>query len=151
MSDDVRVARPADLPALLQLAGAFYAEGGFSTPPHQLRANLGVMLDSRSVRVAVVQPRTSRPIGFAITTTTFGLENGLVAELQDLYVAFQHRGRRLGERLIADSAEWAHARGATQLEVVLAPNGRNIQRLAAYYSRCGFIDEHRRLITRPLS
>jgi aminoglycoside 6'-N-acetyltransferase I len=151
MTDIVRPARLEDLPALVELAGAFYAEDGFTTPREQLTANLIVLLDSDTSRVAVADHTTAGLIGFAITTTTFGLENGLIAELEDLYVDPEHRGGGLGDRLIGDSADWAHGRGATQLELVVAPNGRDVQRLHAYYLRRGFIDEQRRLISLPLT
>lgn len=98
----LRTAGPADLAAVLPLAVAFYAEDGFDTGEHALRSNLSVLLASPAARVTVVQSATQL-LGFAVTTTSFGLENGLIAELEDLFVVPMARRRGLGDRLIADS------------------------------------------------
>jgi hypothetical protein len=79
----LRRAGPADLAMVVPLAVAFYAEDGFGTGEHALRSNLSVLLASPAARVAVAQS-AARLLGFAVTTTSFGLENGLIAELEDL-------------------------------------------------------------------
>lgn len=83
-------------------------------------------------------------------TRGFGLESGLVAEFEDLYVHPDHRRQGVAARLISDSAEWAQLRGAKHLEVVIAPNGLDVSHLHAYYDKLGFRDEGRTLRTRPL-
>ncbi|WP_024799395.1 GNAT family N-acetyltransferase [Nocardia sp. BMG51109] len=146
----LRAAGPADLDGVLPLAVAFYAEDGFETGEHALRGNLSVLLTSPAARVAVLRSE-DRLLGFAVTTTSFGLENGLVAELEDLFVVPVARRRGLGGRLIDDSAVWARERGCRYLELVVAPNGRDVGHLFDYYRAHGFLDEGRRLLGRPLS
>lgn len=80
----------------------------------------------------------------------FGLENGLIAELEDLYVQPDHRRRGVAALLISDSADWALLRGAKHLEVVIAPHGLDVSHLHAYYDKLGFRDEGRTLRTRSL-
>src|SRR5207244_1537259 len=81
----LRTASPTDLDEVLSLAVAFYAEDGFTTSEPALRDNLTVLIASPAARVAVVQS-DDQLLGFAITTTSFGLENGLIAEIEDLFV-----------------------------------------------------------------
>jgi aminoglycoside 6'-N-acetyltransferase I len=150
-AERVRRASPADLSTVLDLATAFYAEDGFSTPKDQLRENLVVLLDSESARVAVACGDDDAIVGFAITTLSFGLEYGHSAELEDLFVVPAKRGNGIGEILIADSADWAASRGCSVLEIVVAPNGSDVSRLVAYYARRGFTDEGRRLLSRNLA
>jgi aminoglycoside 6'-N-acetyltransferase I len=145
----LRTAGPADLVAVLPLAMAFYAEDGFGTGEHALRSNLSVLLASPAARVAVVQSE-AQLLGFAATTTAFGLECGLIAELEDLFVVPAARRRGLGGRLIADSVVWAREQGCQRMELVVAPNGRDVGHLFDYYLAHGFVDEGRRLIGRPL-
>lgn len=145
----LRAAGPADLAALLPLAVAFYTEDGFATGEHALRANLATLLDSPAARVTVAES-ADEPVGFAITTTSFGLENGLIAELEDLFVVPAARRRGLAGRLIEDSAAWARDRGCRRLELVVAPNGLDVGHLFDYYLAHGFTDDGRRLISRPL-
>jgi GNAT superfamily N-acetyltransferase len=146
----VRRARLAELPTVLDLATAFYAEGGFTTPVSELRDNLLVLLDSDSARVAVVCDPEDEIVGFAITTLSFGLEHGCVAELEDLFVRPTNRRSGIAGALIDDSAEWAASQGCRTLELVVAPNGNDVAGLFGYYARRGFVDEGRRLLSRNL-
>jgi aminoglycoside 6'-N-acetyltransferase I len=100
---------------------------------------------SAAARVAVVDD-----VAFAVTTTSYGLENGLIAELEDLYVAPPARRRGLTRTLIEDSAAWAASIGASVLEVVVAPNGMDVSHLFRYYAANGFTDEGRRILSRAL-
>ncbi|MFI6735414.1 GNAT family N-acetyltransferase [Nonomuraea sp. NPDC050451] len=146
----IRTAREADLPALLALAVAFYEEDGFTTPEGDLKANLTTLITSPAARVAVSE-EDGRVIAFAITTTSFGLESGLIAELEDLYVAPEARRRGEANRLIEDSRSWAAELGCSLLEIVIAPNGNDVSHLFDFYGKRGFLDEGRRLLSRPLS
>ena len=145
----LRPATAGDLPALLDLAVAFYAEDGFTTPRSALAANLPVLVGSAAARVTVAD-EDGEIAGFGITTTSFGLENGLIAELEDLYVAPRRRRRGLARALIEDSAAWAASIGAAHLEIVIAPNGQDVAHLFRYYAANGFLDEGRRLLYRRL-
>ncbi|NUP62825.1 MAG: GNAT family N-acetyltransferase [Nonomuraea sp.] len=149
MDPVIRTAVPDDLSRLHDLAVAFYEEDGFTTSAADLRANLATLIGSPSARVAVSESE-GRLVAFGITTTTFGLESGLAAELQDLFVAPEARRRGEAERLIEDSAHWAAAQGCTVLEIVIAPNGGDVGHLFGYYGRRGFRDEGRRMLSRPL-
>lgn len=145
----IRTAGPGDLPDLLSLAVAFYAEDGFTTSRDDLRANLAHLVASPAARVAVSEAE-GRVVAFAITTTSFGLESGLIAELEDLYVVPEARRRGEAERLIDDSLRWAAGQGCAAVEIVVAPNGLDVSHLFAYYGKRGFRDEGRRLLTHPL-
>ena len=146
---NLRPASSDDLPELVELAVAFYAEDGFTTPRSSLDEHLRVLVESAVARVAVGVD-DGRVVGFGITTTRFGLEYGLGAELEDLYVEPGRRRQGLARALIEDSAAWAASVGATQLEIVIAPNGADVSHLFRYYAANGFTDDGRRLLKRPL-
>ena len=149
MSGEVRQARPAELAAVLELATAFYLEEGFATPTVELRHNLRVLLQSERARVAVAVDH-DHIVGFAVSTVSFGLEQGCVTELEDLFVRPGHRRTGIGAALINDSAAWAISCGCRSLELVVAPNGRDVEHLFGYYGRRGFTDQGRRLLSRDL-
>ncbi|HUR08464.1 MAG TPA: GNAT family N-acetyltransferase [Nonomuraea sp.] len=146
----IRTAAPEDLPALLALAVDFYREDGFATSEADLRTNLATLITSPTARVAVSKAADDRVVAFAITTTTFGLESGLIAELEDLYVAPDARRHGEAQRLIEDSVRWSTDRGCGQLEIVIAPNGQDVSHLFDFYRKRGFRDEGRRLLSQPL-
>jgi aminoglycoside 6'-N-acetyltransferase I len=128
---------------------ALYAEDGFSTLRAKLGENLAVLVHSDDIRVMVVE-QDGDIVGFASTTLGFGLEQGRVAELEDLYVRPAHRRGGIGCVLIDDSAAWARSVGCRALEVIVAPNGKNVTHLLGFYIRRGFTDEGRRLLARDL-
>lgn len=145
----LRPAGDADRAVLLELADAFYRETGFNTSREELHANLRALMESDSAHVAVYD-RANRILGFAVTTTTLGLEAGLVAELQDLYVEPGRRRQGIAAQLLNDAAAWAADAGARDLEVVIAGNGADVSHLHDYYDDRGFIDNGRRLRSRRL-
>lgn len=152
MSDiTIRNAHPEEFALILALATAFYNEDGFTTAPWQLRDHLRVLLQSDTARVAVADSQDNGIVGFAVTTLSFGLEQGLVTELEDLFVKPAYRRTGIGGVLIDDSAAWADSRGCRVLELVVAPNGNDVDHLFSYYTRRGFADEGRRMLSRTLT
>ena len=146
----LREAVATDVPALVELARAFYDEGGFTTSDDELRAHLEVLVPAPHARVTLTT-RDGDACGFALTTIGFTLESGTVAELQDLYVQPAHRRRGLATLLVDDAVEWARRASASLIELVIAPNGREVRHLFAYYDARGFLDGGRRILSRRLS
>jgi aminoglycoside 6'-N-acetyltransferase I len=148
----VTVLRPAtydDLPDLVRLTRAFYDEDGFTTADADIRDRFERFVAASDART-VIALVSDEPCGFALTTIRLILESGMVAEIQDLYVDPHHRQSGIAGRLIDDAAEWARERSASMLEVVVAPNGRDVGHLFRYYEARGFGDEGRQLLHRPL-
>ena len=146
----LRPALLADLPDLLRLARAFYDEDGFATSDADLDRNFRALLASDDAAHICLAFDGTAAVGFALTTTDLVLESGLVAELQDLFVVAAHRGTGVGAALLQDAVDWAKQRGAALLEIVVAPNGRDVSGLLDHYVRNGFRDEGRRLLSREL-
>lgn len=146
----MRPATGADVPRLAALTTAFYVEDGFTTSRAALPGRLITLLGHPEANVAVAETNDA-VIGFALTTARLTLESGCVAELQDLYVRPEHRSRGVGSALVSDAARWARDHAAAALEVVIAPNGRDVNRLHRYYRSRGFLDEGRRIVHLDLS
>lgn len=145
----LRTAQLDDLPDLLRLAREFYDEDGFATRDDELDSNFRALLATTNAHTCLAF-KDGAAIGFALTTTDLVLESGLIAELQDLYVMPAHRGAGVGARLMLDAQAWAREQGAALLEIVVAPNGRDISGLLRYYAANGFRDEGRRLLSLDL-
>jgi aminoglycoside 6'-N-acetyltransferase I len=146
----LRPATPDDLDALVELALAFYVGDGFTTGEAALRANWTALLALDSVRSAVAE-EDGRVLGFAVTTSHIGLENGLLAELEDIYVRPEARNRGIARALIEDCAQWARQRGIGLIDVCIAPNGQDVSHLFDFCRARGFRDEGRRLVHLDLS
>lgn len=146
----LRPAVAADHSAILALAVDFYAEDGFTTPEEKLAEHLSHLLVSPAAHAAIIVSDAGEIVAFAISTSSYGLESGLIAELEDLYVAPAFRRRGLAGELIEDSAAWATGIGAAHLEIVIAPNGQDVSHLFDIYRGRGFTDEGRRILSRTL-
>ena len=146
---ELRAAAVADLPELLRLAREFYDEDGFATSDADLDRNFRALLAAPSAHITLAV-RDGAAVGFALSTSQLVLESGLVVELQDLYVRPAHRRQGVAGLLVDDSIRWAKSQDATQVEVVVAPNGRDVSHLFTYYARLGFQDEGRRLVSLEL-
>jgi aminoglycoside 6'-N-acetyltransferase I len=151
MTAFLRDGAPADADELLALTLAFYRESGFRTSAEQLADHWQVLLRSPAAHTTVAATAAGSVVAFAVTTTSYGLENGLIAELEDLFVLPAYRRQRLGTALVEVSHAWAESVGAAHLEVVVAPQGHDVSRLLRWYAHLGFVDEGRRLLARPLS
>lgn len=142
----LRSAAEHDLLGVRDLVTAFYEEDGFEVVPQvTLEARLRTFLSQSAANVTLAVT-SDAIIGFALTTLRLILESGLVAELQDLYVVSEYRGMGVGSALVSDAAQWARDNSAVTLEVVIAPNGRDVTHLDRYYTSAGFLDEGRRLV-----
>jgi aminoglycoside 6'-N-acetyltransferase I len=146
----LRAAHLDDLPDLLRLARAFYDEDGFTTSDDDLDRNFRALFAAGASAHICLATDGAAAIGFALTTTDVILESGVVAELQDLYVMPAYRGAGVGVRLMQDARQWASGQRASMLEVVVAPNGRDISGLLRYYRANGFRDEGRQLLSLEL-
>lgn len=138
-------ATPAELEAALPLVERFFAEEGFSAPPEQMRAQLAGLIagDDSAVFLAWLGDKA---VGIATVTTTSGIELGLSAELEDLYVLPQARSLGIGVALIETVKDWCRARGCSLVAVVVTPEGQAAHDLIGYYRRRGFRETGRTLL-----
>ena len=72
------------------------------------------------------------------------------AEIEDLYVLPEWRGRGLSRQLMDAAERWCGDRGVDQVQVVLTRTGRADQGLEGFYSRQGYRDDGRLLMYKQL-
>jgi GNAT superfamily N-acetyltransferase len=127
----IRPARPADADALFPLLQQFAMSYRPDRAAFDRHLPLLVAADHADLLVAELD---GRPVGYALAFHLLTLyANGVVAELQELMVAPEHRGRGIGRRLVTAIIERARAVGAVEVTVPT-------RRAAEYYLRLGFED-----------
>jgi GNAT superfamily N-acetyltransferase len=89
-------------------------------------------------------------VGAAALSTAYGLEVGLYAELEDLYVLPAWRGRGVASALVEACLAWAARRGCHDVEIVLTQHAQAKKGLAAWYARRGFENSGRVIWYREL-
>jgi aminoglycoside 6'-N-acetyltransferase I len=134
----------------LDLLERFFHEEGFDTPAEQIRVSLAGMLASRHSAIFLAR-RSGEALGIATVTTSLGLEYGLSAEMEDLYVLPQARGRGVASALIEAACNWCRQQGCSVVLVTVTPQGNATHGLMDFYQQREFVNTHRVLLERNLS
>jgi aminoglycoside 6'-N-acetyltransferase I len=142
---EVRLLSDAHLEDAFSLVERFFAEEDFSATAEQIRAELRYLLSGEDSAVFLAW-LGGRAVGVATVTTTRGIELGLSAELEDLYVLPDARRAGVGAALIDAVKDWCRARGCTLVAVVVTPEGQAAHDLLGYYARRGFAATGRTLL-----
>jgi len=141
----IRQAKLAEFEAALSLLERFFAEEDFDTPQAQIRKAL-VGLINASDSAVFLALLGEIPVGVATVTTTRGIEFGLSAELEDLYVVPEARGAGAGSMLIGAVKDWCRSQGCSLIAVVVTPEGQAAHNLKEYYGGQGFQETGRTLL-----
>jgi GNAT superfamily N-acetyltransferase len=146
----VRQLRQADdLSQACDLLCRFFAEEGFASPADVIAQNLRtmVMLDVCAVLVAEAD---GVHVGIATLSMDFGIEYGWSAEMGDLYVLPEWRGRGLSRQLVDAVEAVLRQKGAKGYQVTVTPMGEEHHELKRLYQALGFSDEGRMLFYKVL-
>jgi len=141
-----------DLPALVELLSALFAiEKDFAVDRLKQERGLLLLLSSpdRAAIMVCREKRTGDVLGMAtaqlLVSTAAG---GLSAQVEDVVVRADARGRGIGTRLLDACGDWSRERGAMRL--VLSADERN-QRAEEFYFRRGWVRSGMRIFRLDLS
>jgi aminoglycoside 6'-N-acetyltransferase I len=148
-SIDIQKAGVDSFDAAFRLLERFFREEGFDTPTEEMRVSLRTMLAAPNSAVFLAS-RGREAVGVATVTTCAGIEYGLSAELDDLYVLPQARGSGVASALIEAVCNWCSEEGATVVLVTVTPEGEANHKLLDYYQRRGFAHTGRVILERAL-
>jgi len=121
----------------VELLVQFFNEEGFTTQRGRIAANIDTMIGDDTCWVAVMV-MGNRPVGIVTVTTMLYVEWGRLAEIGDLYIVLDFRGRGFARRLVGAAIDWARQRGCTGTFVTLAPEGEARHELSRFYGRLNF-------------
>ncbi|MFN2291771.1 MAG: GNAT family N-acetyltransferase [Anaerolineae bacterium] len=142
---DVRPLADRDFEEAVYLVERFFHEEGFNATSARIRTELQFLMFGEDSAVFLAG-LGGQAVGVATVTTTRGIELGLSAELEDLYVLPEARGAGVGDALIDAVKSWCRARGCTLVAVVVTPEGQAAHDLVGYYARQGFAQTGRTLL-----
>jgi len=147
----VRPAEHDDLPAVQVLFERFYAEEGFSEAVARVAVNLPQLLRREDTAIFVAETVDGRIVGASSMSTAFGLEAGSYAELEDIYVMAEYRGRGIAGIMVEHCMDWAAQRGCADVEIVVTPESPNRAELISWYTARGFRNTGRIILERDVS
>lgn len=138
-----------DLAAATLLLQRFFREEGFDTPDDVIAANVRRMAAIEACGLFIAQA-DEEAIGVATVSLEFGIEYGWSAEMGDLYVLPDWRGRGVSRQLVQAVEALLAVRGATGYQVTVTPYAAEAHDLARFYKALGFGDEGRVLLYKHL-
>jgi GNAT superfamily N-acetyltransferase len=149
MELDVRPAGMADVPALVGLMQAFYAEAGIPLAAGPAERAFAALLAAPHLGAVWLAVRSGEAVGHVVLTVAFSMEyGGPRGFIDDLYVRPSERGRGAGAALLAAARTGALERGLRALCVETGPADHPARGL---YARAGFVDSGHALLVQPLA
>jgi ribosomal protein S18 acetylase RimI-like enzyme len=132
------LAKPADLPRLVELLGIlFESEAEFSPNAEKQRAALqAILADPSKGKIFVARDGREVVAMASLLYTVSTAEGGKAALFEDLVTAPEHRRRGIGEALLKHVVTQARAEGV--LRITLLTDMQN-ERAQAMYRRVGFV------------
>jgi GNAT superfamily N-acetyltransferase len=119
------------------LLARFFVEEGFSTPLPRIAANLDDILADDTCWTALAIA-SGEPLGVVSVTTMRYVEWGRLAEIGDLYVVPDQRGRGVGRLLVTSALDWCRGRGCSGSYVTVTPEGEARHKVSGFYRRLDF-------------
>jgi GNAT superfamily N-acetyltransferase len=150
MNVHVRHATLEDCAVALELLRRFFQEEGFTTSPERMEAPLRELItDARSAVLLAWEGAAA--VGVATVTSSVGIEQGgRYAELEDLYVLPDWRGKGLAGQLIEEAKQWCRQQGFPLLEVVVTAESQEAHDLLGFYRARGFTPTGRTILQAEL-
>lgn len=149
MTPQIRPAAASDVPALVELMTAFYAEASFPLPVGPATNAFQTLLANPQLGSVWLAESDRKAVGHAVLTLSYSMEyGGLRGFVDDLYVRPQARGRGLGLALLDAVRSTCAERGVRALHVEVGPDNATARRL---YARAGYTDSGHLLLSLPLA
>jgi ribosomal protein S18 acetylase RimI-like enzyme len=134
----VRPATPEDVPTLVALMSAFYAESDYPLPAASATRAFSALLADDRLGGAWLAEFDGVAVGHVVLTVSFSMEyGGLRGFVDDLYVRPEARRRGVGAALLAAVRASCAARGVRAMLVEVGPDNTGARSL---YERAGYAD-----------
>jgi GNAT superfamily N-acetyltransferase len=138
-----------DSSAAADLLVRFFAEEGFDTTADIITRRTAEMsaIDAWGLFVAEI---TGTAVGVATISLEFGIEFGWSAEIGDLYVLPDWRGKGVSRALISAIETFLAERGASGYQVTVTSFGQQHNDLRSYYAKLGFGADGRLILRKEI-
>jgi GNAT superfamily N-acetyltransferase len=138
-----------DLTQVITLLQRFFHEEGFDTPDDVIAANTRSMA-SLDVCGLFQAEADGVVIGVATVSMDYGIEFGWSAEMGDLYVVPEWRGKGVSLALVQAVEDFLRGRSASGYQVTVTPFAEEHHALKHFYDKLGFDGEGRVILWRNL-
>jgi ribosomal protein S18 acetylase RimI-like enzyme len=145
----IRAASPADIPALVGLMSAFYAEAGLPLPRTPAERAFATLLAEPRLGGVWLAEDDDTARGYVVLTLGFSMEyGGTRGFIDDLFVDPAARGRGVAAALLDRVRSASAERGVRVLHVEVGPENLRARQL---YHRAGYAENGHLQLTIPLA
>jgi GNAT superfamily N-acetyltransferase len=144
-----RLGEADDLSEASDLLIRFFREEQFDTPDEVIRRNAATMAGLGNCGLFIAEA-SGKVIGVATISLEFGIEFGWGAEMGDLYVLPESRGKGVSRQLVFAIEAFLKERGATTYQVTVTPYAQHAHDLKIFYEHLGFESEGRLILAKKL-
>jgi len=140
-SIDIREAATSDTEQLLPLIDAYWRHDHIAGyEPARLRRQVDEFLSTPAYGRGWLATRSGVAVGYLLCTFVYSFEHGgLMAEIDELFVAADYRQQGIGQGLLARMRAELAARGCVCLQMQVADGNTRTQ---GFYSRLGFKEKN---------
>lgn len=136
----------SNLDVAMQFVRQFYEHFQYPFEQNCKRALLAQFLTNESLGRLWIITQAGVAVGYTIVAFSFSLErNGRVAFIDELFIASASRSTGIGATVLAEIEVWCASIGVTTLRLEAEASN---ERASVLYMRCGYVDQHRRLLTK---
>lgn len=136
----------SNLDIAMQFVREFYEHFNYPFEQERKRALLAEFMADESLGRLWLIMQAGVAVGYTIVAFSFSLErNGRVAFIDELFIASASRSAGVGATVLAEIEVWCASIGVATLRLEAEASN---ERATALYMRCGYVDQHRRLLTK---
>ncbi|MGH9664397.1 MAG: GNAT family N-acetyltransferase [Bryobacteraceae bacterium] len=134
----MRRASPNDIPLLVGLMAEFYAEAGYDLNHAHAAGAFAAILGDERLGYVWILTADRQDVGHIVVTLRYAMEyGGLVACLDDLYVAPSWRNKGISTAALLEARNFCERAGIRALTVEVGHNNGPAQTV---YRRVGFVE-----------
>lgn len=129
----ISAATPEDIPQLVELLSVLFSiEADFTPAPEKQATGLGLLLaDSARTVILVARHPEKSVIGMVTVQLVISTAQGsLSGWVEDMVIHQDFRRMGIGKKLLAEALDWAIAKGASRLQLLVDTN--NLPAVAYY-------------------
>lgn len=136
----------SNLDSAMPFVRQFYEHFNYPFEQNRKREVLAQFIADQSLGRAWLIEQAGVAVGYAIVAFSFALElNGRVAFIDEIFIDSASRSNGIGLSVLAEIESWCASVGIITLRIEAEVSN---ERASALYLRCGYVEQHRRLLTK---
>jgi GNAT superfamily N-acetyltransferase len=142
-----KLAQLHDINFLIEMMDEFYAESDYQLNHQEAESSFSLLLSDACLGCIWIAVVDSQNVGYVVMTKRFSMEyGGLVAEIDDLFVRKEWRGKNAGKLLVTEVFQHCKAQNILAVRVEVGTDNQAAQNLYQQFGLLPYEDNRQALI-----